>query len=97
MLLLQIWMDYSRSLGAAAALRHHEQSRSGLKLGPRRSGRRGVGAHDSADYVRPINWKRATPRFFPLLFKAKHIKSGGLISQPLEWRERLSDRRRPAD
>lgn len=78
-----------------AALRHHVRG-SGLKLGPRRSGRWGRGGRDAADYVRPINWKRAAPLFF-FLFKAKRIKSGGLISQPPEWRERLSDRRRPAD
>lgn len=39
-----------------AALRHHVRG-SGLKLGPRRSGRWGRGGRDAADYVRPINWK----------------------------------------
>lgn len=46
-----------------AALRHHVRG-SGLKLGPRCSGRWGRGGRNAADYVRPINWKRAAPFFF---------------------------------
>lgn len=78
-----------------AALRHHVRG-SGLKLGPRRSGRWGRGVATPLIMCDQLTGSKP-PRFFSFLFKAKRIKSDGLISQPPEWRERLSDRRRPAD
>lgn len=59
MMLLQIWMDYSS--GRHLDTTYEEVGWSSALVV--RGGGVG-GGRDAADYVRPINWKRAAPLFF---------------------------------
>lgn len=104
MMLLQIWMDYSSGRRVDATY-EAEVGRSSALVG-RGGGGGGVGGVVvvGGGTTPLIMCDQLTgsepPRFFYyffFLFKAKRIKSGSLISLSPEWRERLSDRRRPAD